>query len=231
MLAPMRPNPIIPSLIEAPPPSAPSYPLHASRLPCYVLNMRSIVRFLLAAFSVAALSSHATSFEPVDFDTLTKRADRIFAGTVTAANPTLTVRGAIVTDFVFAQVEDVKGSAESATESVRMIGGTLGTRALAVPGAPTFTIGERYLVFVQGNGRVMFPTLGGPQGIYRIRVNADTKQSEVLDYAGHPVTSLPTRQAAGRPKQAGAITSFAAQREAFTQEAFIAEIRKRLEAR
>ena len=191
--------------------------------------MRSVLRILLAAVAFAALPSHATTFKAFDFDQLTAQADRIFIGTVTAANPTMTVRGAIVTDFVFSEVEDVKGASGDATQSVRMIGGTLGTRTLAVPGAPTFRIGERYLVFVQGNGRVMFPTLGGPQGIYRMRVDSQKSRTEVLDYAGNPVTSLPTRGATSRPKAATGITSYAAQQETFTKEAFVAEIRKRSE--
>src|SRR5690349_22449829 len=98
--------------------------------------MRSLVRILLAAFAVAAVPAHATTFAELDFDQLAAQADRIFIGTVTAANPTMTVRGAIVTDFVFGEVEDVKGTANGAAESVRMIGGTLGSRTLAVPGAP-----------------------------------------------------------------------------------------------
>ena len=192
--------------------------------------MRSLLRFLLAALGFAGLAAHATTFEAFDFDQLATQADRIFVGTVTAANPTMTVRGAIVTDFVFGEVEDVKGSTAGPTQSVRMIGGTLGTRTLSVPGAPTFRIGERYLVFVQRNGRVMFPTLGGPQGIYRMRVDSQKSRTEVLDYAGNPVTSLPSRGTAGRPKQATATTSYAAQEESFTKEAFVAEIRKRIEA-
>jgi len=139
--------------------------------------MRSALRILLAAVAFAALASHAATFKTLDFDQLTAQADRIFIGTVTAANPTMTVRGAIVTDFVFSEVEDVKGASGDATQSVRMIGGTFGTRTLAVPGAPTFRIGERYLVFVQGNGRVMFPTLGGPQGIYRMRVDSQKSRT------------------------------------------------------
>jgi hypothetical protein len=137
-----------------------------------------------------------------DFDQLATQADRIFVGTVTAANPTMTVRGAIVTDFVFGEVEDVRVPRPAPTQSVRMIGRTLGTRTLSVPGAPTFRIGERYLVFVSATDACMFPTLGGPQGIYRMRVDSQKSRTEVLDYAGNPVTSLPSRGTAG-PAQAG----------------------------
>ena len=191
--------------------------------------MRFLSRFFLAAVAFAALAAHATTFKALDFDELAAQADRIFIGTVTAANSTMTVRGAIVTDFVFAEVEDVKGTSPASSETLRMIGGTFGTRSLTIPGAPTFRTGERYLVFVQGNGRVMFPTLGGPQGIYRMRVDSQKARTEVLDYAGNPVTSLPSRGTTVRPKQATS-TSFAAQEETFTKEAFVAEIRKRLEA-
>ena len=190
--------------------------------------MRLLVSHLLAALALVALPARATTFEPLGFDQLTARAEQIFVGTVTAANSTRTSRGMIVTDFVFDDLETVKGDATAKT-SIRMAGGTVGRQTLTIPGAPTFRVGERYLVFVEGNGKVLFPTLGGPQGIFRMKYDAEKSRTVVLDYGGQPVASLPNpTPLAARPKEASPRTDFAAQQEQFTQEAFVAEIRKRL---
>ena len=183
------------------------------------------VSHLLAAFALVALPSRATTFEPLGFDQLTSRAEQIFVGTVTAANPTRTARGMIVTDFEFADLEGVKGDVSAPKTSLRMAGGTVGHNTLTIPGAPTFRVGERYIVFVEGNGRVLFPTLGGPQGIFRLQVDSAKSRTLVLDYSGGRVQSLP---GVARPKEASPRTDYAAQQEAFTKEAFVAEIRKRL---
>jgi len=190
--------------------------------------MKLAVSHLLALIALVAFPSHATTFEPLGFDQLTTRAEQIFVGTVTAAMPARTARGMIVTDFEFADLEGVKGTVASKT-SLRMAGGTVGRNSLTIPGAPTFRVGERYIVFVEGNGRVLFPTLGGPQGIFRVQVDNAKSRTTVLDYNGHPFATLPgvTPQLA-RPKDASPRTDYAAQRESFTQEAFVAEIRKRL---
>ena len=190
--------------------------------------MKLAVSHLLAALALFALPAHATTFEPLGFDQLTARAEQIFVGTVTEANPTRTARGMIVTDFVFTDLEGVKGDV-SAKTSLRMAGGTVGRNTLTIPGAPTFRVGERYLVFVEGNGKVLFPTLGGPQGIFRMKYDNEKSRTVVVDYAGRPVASLPNpTPPSARPKEASPGTSFAAQQEQFTQEAFVAQIRKRL---
>ena len=193
--------------------------------------MHIAFRCFVAILAFAALSSRATTFEPLDFDQLSTRADRIFIGTVTAANASRMPRGDIVTDFVFGDVEAVKGTLPGSDTSVRMLGGVIGDESLTVPGAPTFRVGGRYLVFIEGNGRVMFPTLGGPQGIFRV-VHDDAKnEAMVLDYAGNPVMALPSGSGLlARPKQAAPSTTFGPAQEAFTKDAFVAEIRKRIEA-
>ena len=192
--------------------------------------MRQTVSHLLAALAFFALPSHAATFEPLAFDQLTARAEQVFVGTVAEANPTRTARGLIVTNFVFTDLEPVKG-AVGKTTSLRMAGGTIGRKTLTIPGAPTFRVGERYLVFVEGNGRVLFPTLGGPQGVFRMKYDTQKSRTLVEDYDGQPLTSLPNpAPPIARPKEASPRTGFAAQQEQFTQEAFVAEIRKRLGA-
>jgi len=193
--------------------------------------MKFAVSHLLAGLAFAALSSNAATFEALDFDQLSTRAEQIFIGTVVASTPVTTARGEIVTDFAFRDLETVKGAVQGAEASVRMLGGNDGARFVHVPGAPTFRVGQRYLVFIEGNGRVMFPTLGGSQGVFRMELDKASGRTMVLDYGGRPVTTLPSGSGLlARPKAVTATTDYAPQAVPFTKEAFVAEIEKRIGA-
>jgi hypothetical protein len=190
----------------------------------------TIYWFLILAASLGPAGSRAATFEPLDFDQLTARAEQIFIGTVADARSSVSFLGAIVTDFTFVDLEPVKGdAAKSVTYDVRMLGGTVGDTTVAIAGAPTFSKGSRYLVFIEGNGRVMFPTLGGARGIYRVKRDEITGQWRMLDYSGRPLASLPF--ASGRsaiPKEAVPRADYAPETPWLTRDAFVAEIRKRI---
>jgi hypothetical protein len=65
----------------------------------------------------------------------------------------------------------INGSAQ--TYTARFLGGPLGERTLDVPEIPTFAIGDRDLVFIQGNGTVGCPLVDGARGRIRISAAAD----------------------------------------------------------
>ena len=153
--------------------------------------MRSISAGLLWFCLAWATAARAASFEAMDFDRLAHEADQIFIGTVDAAIPLALRPRHIVTDYRFVDIELVKGPPPGPTAMVRMLGGTVGDLQLAIPGAPTFRVGQRYLVFIAGNNRVMFPTLGGSQGIFQISRDWVTGETRVFDYGGRPV-SMPS---------------------------------------
>ena len=133
----------------------------------------------------------AVSFEPRDFDALATEADQVVIGTAVATNSRRTGTREIVTDYRFTDLEIVKGTVVTTSLTLTMLGGTVGTDTLTVAGAPTFKKGFRYLVFIAGNGSVMFPLVGVQQGIFQIRKEASTGISRVHDYAGRAVTRLP----------------------------------------
>jgi hypothetical protein len=141
----------------------------------------------------AASSASAISFEARNFDTLTAEADQIVIGTVASTSSRRTGAREIVTDFTFADLEVIKGTVADTALTLTMLGGTVGTETLTVGGAPTFKPGIRYLVFVTGNGSVMFPVVGGHQGIFQMRKDAVSGVSRVHDYAGRALTRLPGR--------------------------------------
>jgi hypothetical protein len=189
--------------------------------------MNSLFRLFLAALATASSAAHAATFEPLDIDQLSTRADQIFVGTVSGSTSGRTFRGAVVTDFTFVDVEPIKG-ASPATIDVRMFGGTAGDETVQVAGAPAFRVGERYVVFIAGNGRAMFPTLGGPAGIYPVRSDPLTHQQKVYEYGGRPLIALPSGvEPSARPKEL-APREYAPAAEGMDLATFVAEIRKRI---
>lgn len=150
-----------------------------------------LIVFICAVFGAG--TAGAISFEARDFDALANEADQIVIGTVASTSSRRTGAREIVTDFRFADVAVIKGAVADNALTLTMLGGTVGTETLTVAGAPTFKPGIRYLVFVTGNGSVMFPLVGGQQGIFQMRKDAVTGVSRVHDYAGRALTRLPGR--------------------------------------
>lgn len=144
---------------------------------------------------LTASTAGAIAFESRDFGALAAEANQIVIGTLASSNARRTGTREIVTDFRFAALDVIKGAVTEPTFILTMLGGTVGTETLTVAGAPTFQPGVRYLVFVIGNGSVMFPLVGGAQGIFQIRKDAVSRVSHVHDYAGRPLTRLPWRDA------------------------------------
>jgi len=113
-----------------------------------------------------------------------------------------------------------------------MLGGTVGNESMTIAGAPGFVIGVRYLVFIAGNGSVIFPVVGGHQGIFQVRPDPQTGGSNVYDYGGRPIISLPAskgtlsnRDVKSSPSGGGG----SATPTAVSTEAFVRSIRRVLE--
>lgn len=168
----------------------------------------------------------AISFEARDFDALAAEAEQIVIGTVAMTRSRRTGERQIVTDYGFDNLQIVKGTLPAGALTLTMLGGTVGADTLTVAGAPTFQRGIRYLVFVTGNGSVMFPLVGGHQGIFQVRTDATTGVTRVHDYAGRPVA----RPSAGASKEwVNRLDMDSA--EPVTEAAFVDAIRARMGAK
>ena len=174
---------------------------------------------------LGAVFAASTTFEARDFNALVNEADQIVIGTVAAKDARRTGDREIVTDFRFDDLKIVKGAVPSTSLTLTMLGGTVGTETLAVAGAPTFQRGVRYLIFVSGNGSVMFPVVGGHQGIFQLRKDGVSGESRVHDHAGRPATKLP-----GRPIGADADLAVGTG-EALTETVFVDAIRRKITER
>jgi len=109
--------------------------------------MRILVRLLIVSFLAAATSLQAITYiVPTDRD-LVKRAEAIVIATAVESHPELRDGGRIVTVATLHVERAIKGLV--AGESVELVemGGTVGDRAVLIPGSPRYEPGKRYLVF------------------------------------------------------------------------------------
>jgi hypothetical protein len=137
------------------------------------------------------LVANATTVIPPNFDQLVSRAQIIFEGEVTGLQSQWIGEGAqhrIVT-FVTFKVDDALKGDPGATYSIRMLGGTVDGRTMAVTDAPKFTVGERDLLFVENNGSQFIPLVGIQHGRFRVQKD-QSGQDRLLTGEGRPLTDV-----------------------------------------
>jgi hypothetical protein len=166
---------------------------------------RRLRTFAAVATCVAATTGPlaASGGERVPFEDLLTRSQLIFQGVVTAiefrnSDPALDGGRKLPHTFVTFAVERTLKSRPQDGDRVtlRFVGGPDGEgRTLEVSGVPDFSIGDREILFVAGNGTSLCPLVGWEQG--RLRV----VRGEVYDHFGREVFVTPSgRLAAGEPK-------------------------------
>ena len=128
-----------------------------------------------------------------DFPELVARAEQIVAGTVTAVTEEPDAAGTPWTLVTLSDLTVLKGDV-GATLTLRFYGGAKGVVAVHIPAMPTFTPGERALLFVAGNGRDVCPLVGIWQGRFRLRLDT-ASGTEVVDDSDHtPVVARSGRR-------------------------------------
>jgi hypothetical protein len=103
-----------------------------------------------------------------DFPELVGRAEQIFAGTVTDVRDSRDETGTPYTYVTFGDLTVVKGDVGTSF-TLRLYGGGAGDVGVYVPDMPAFTVGERAVLFVAGNGRAVCPLVGVWQGRFHVR--------------------------------------------------------------
>ena len=169
---------------------------------------------------LAMQTAEATSFQAKNFSALVQEADEIVIGTVVAISARRTAAREIVTDYRLDELEIITGTVRGGSLTLTLLGGTVGTDSLTVAGAPKFEHGVRYLLFVVGNGAVMFPLVGGHQGVFQMRKDLVSGEMRVHDYAGRALSRLP-----GVAVKATVDPARSEPREPLTEKAFVDAIR------
>ena len=138
----------------------------------------------------------ATTVLEVSFATLVEDAEVIAVGTVSAIESEYDAQTETPWTLVtFSDLEVLKGTVAEPTLTLQVIGGPLpdGT-VLGMVGTPEFHVGERSVVFSEGNGHYVVPLVGLWQGVYRVVFDAERGIDTIHDHAGQPVSTLPTSE-------------------------------------
>ena len=179
---------------------------------------------VLAFICLLPLAAHATTVIAPRFETLVDRAELIFTGQVLSQRAEWRNNNgerSIVTLVTFGVQQVHKGKAQP-TVTLQFLGGALGNVRLEVADIPRFKVGERVVLFVEGNGSAVSPLIGFFHGRFTLQRNA-AGQDEVRMYNGDSLASLGD---IGRAKRLSAPTA-----PALSHETFAARIRERLAAR
>lgn len=154
-------------------------------LPSSMHSRRPLSFFLLLSglLHLAAPAARALSVIPPTFAELVAESESIVRGEVTAlrsayddASPGRPIR----TYVTFKVVRTLKGPAPTGdTVTLIFLGGTVGTDSLSVPGMPTFSPGDREIVFVARNAKTYCPLIAAGHGRYRILRDATTQRDYV----------------------------------------------------
>ena len=146
---------------------------------------------LLALTLLLVSGAHATSVLAPTFAELVAEADCVVRGTVTAVEvrSVATPRGPAVRTFVTLAVEEcAKGTAPQQL-TLTLAGGKLGPKSTAIAGMPQFQVGDREILFVQGNGRQYCPLVALYHGRYRVLADAATGRDYVARDNSVPLTA------------------------------------------
>jgi hypothetical protein len=129
---------------------------------------QSILIAALLAVSGAAL--RATVLIPADLSQLTRDARAVARGAVVAVDSRWTDDHRTIETIVTLQTERYLKGQFGETLQFRVPGGTLGRYRNIVVGAPTFSVGQRVIVFLGAHGPQVPYLVGLNQGVYRVDV-------------------------------------------------------------
>lgn len=163
-----------------------------------------------------AVTSSALVVVKRDFPQLVGRAEQIVVGTVTDIRNELDQSGTPWTLVTLADLTVLKGDVGQ-TLTLRIYGGRAGDVIVDVPDMPQFTIGERAMVFVAGNGKTVCPLVGVWQGRFHVRTDPERGVDVVEDAQHQPVVGLAGTELQRAPLQPRAATQPAMTLDEFRQ--------------
>ncbi len=134
--------------------------------------MRRLLPLSLIWMLAFAGAASSTTVIPPSFDALVSGANTIFVGEVIGQRAiwVSTRQGRAIQTQVTFKVEDVWKGAAGAVTQLDFLGGTIGGTRMEVVGMPTFTTGQRSVLFVAPSRQVS-PLVGFMHG--RLRIERD----------------------------------------------------------
>jgi hypothetical protein len=146
---------------------------------------------LLVVLALFADAARATSVIAPTFAELVAEADCIVRGTVTAIETRTisTPRGPAVHTLVTLTVEECAKGTAPRQLTLTLLGGVSGARRTVIAGMPQFQVGDREILFIQGNGRQFCPMVGLYHGRYRVLTDGATGRDYVARDNHLPLTA------------------------------------------
>lgn len=155
--------------------------------------LSSIRRWLtIAALLLGAGTAPAMTVIAPTFDELVNSSDVVLRGVVSQIR-TITVptpEGEAIRTLVTLRVERALKGAPESEVTLSFLGGKVGRRTLRIVGMPTFTVGERQVLFVSGNGRVICPLYAAGHGRYFVRQDPATGQEYITRNDHAPLAAV-----------------------------------------
>ena len=150
---------------------------------------RALLALVILVLPLFNGQARAATFAEKNLAQLVTEAEQIFVGTVSSLQSRKLPNGAIVTDVRFSDLQVIKGDNQGADIVLLVLGGEVDGVRLEIPGLPRFQLDSRYLVFSLGNGKDMFPVVGGPAGLFQIMAGPAGGSSIALTSSGMPLGS------------------------------------------
>ena len=140
---------------------------------------------ILAALVLGAFTRvHASTTTADDLSHLCQNAEQICEVEVLAKETVRLDDGSVETRYTFASILPMKGSMGS-TQVVRIPGGAVAGRGLAIPGMPSFEVGERHILFLSAEGQNQWRMpVGLDAGAFEVRPGRTANQARVMSGAG-----------------------------------------------
>ena len=130
---------------------------------------RALLALVILVLPLLQWQAQAATFADKNLARLSAEAEQIFVGSVSSLRSRKLPNGAIVTDVRFSDLQLIKGEHRGADIVLLVLGGEVDGVRLEIAGLPPFELDTRYLVFSKGNGKDMFPVVGGPAGFFKIK--------------------------------------------------------------
>lgn len=148
-----------------------------------ILAMSDRLRFLIGCclLFLGSLPLQATTVVPPEFSQLVNESDyviRAVVKSVTSEWRGIPGEGAIFTRVELDVREVIAGSPPQPL-ILEMLGGKVGDREMSIQGAPKFLVGQEDILFVQGNGRNVYPLFAIMHGRYPIQKEFGTGREYV----------------------------------------------------
>lgn len=174
----------------------------------------------------------ATTVNPPEFPQLVNESDYIVRAVVKSVTSELRAAPSgkqIPFSRVELEVRQVIAGKPPTPLILEVMGGKGGGRELYIVGAPKFEVGEESILFVQGNGKQIYPLVRMAHGLYPIKREAATGREFIARSDGAPLRSVsevsrPMHGTGGKVGPVGAGTVEGAT-QGLTPDEFISRIR------